>query len=70
MVKYEESSIDKIRRRGILKPSSKGTIIKDRTARTVAQLAIEGFNDWGGRRYDDFVPWEVTKTAPSGDETT
>ena len=30
---------------------------------------VEGFNDWGGRRYDDFVPEEVTKTAPSGDET-
>ena len=30
----------------------------------------EGFNDWGGRAYDDFVPGEVTKTAPSGDETT
>ena len=27
-------------------------------------------NDWGGRGYDDFVPGEVTKTAPSGDETT
>ena len=30
----------------------------------------EGFNDWGGRGYDDFVPEEVTETAPSGDETT
>ena len=30
----------------------------------------EGFNDWGGRGYDDFVPGEVTKTAPSGDRTT
>ena len=30
----------------------------------------ERFNDWGGRGYDDFVPGEVTKTAPSGDETT
>ena len=29
----------------------------------------EGFNDWGGRGYDDFVPGEVTKTTPSGDET-
>ena len=28
---------------------------------------FEGFNDWGGRGYDDFVPGEVTKTAPSGD---
>ena len=34
------------------------------------QGAFEGFNDWGGRGYDDFVPGEVTKTAPSGDETT
>ena len=30
----------------------------------------EGLNDWGGRGYDDFVPGEVTKTAPSGDKTT
>ena len=30
----------------------------------------EGFNDWGGRGYDDFVPGEVTKIAPSGGETT
>ena len=27
-------------------------------------------NDWQGREYDDFVPGEVTKTAPSGDDTT
>ena len=31
---------------------------------------VEGFNDWGRRGYDDFVPGEVTKTAPSGDRTT
>ena len=30
----------------------------------------KGFNDRGGRGYNDFVPGEVTKTAPSGDETT
>ena len=30
----------------------------------------ESFNDWGGRGYDDSVPEEVTKTAPSGDRTT
>ena len=30
----------------------------------------EGFNDWGGRGYDDFVPGEVAKTAYSGDRTT
>ena len=24
------------------------------------------FNDWGGQGYDDFVPGEYTKTAPSG----
>ena len=28
-----------------------------------------GFKDWGGRGYDDFVPGEVTKTVPSGDES-
>ena len=30
----------------------------------------EGFNDWGGRGYEDFVPGEVTKKVPFGDETT
>ena len=30
----------------------------------------EGFNDWGGRGYGDFVPGEVTKTAPSGNRAT
>ena len=30
----------------------------------------EVFNDWEGRGYDDFVPEEVNKSAPSGDETT
>ena len=30
----------------------------------------DGFNDWGGRGYDDVVPGEVTKTASSGDRTT
>ena len=30
----------------------------------------EGFNEWGGGGYDDFVPGEVTKIVPSGDETT
>ena len=28
--------------------------------------STELFNDWGGRGYDDSVPEEVTKTAPSG----
>ena len=37
---------------------------------SAAWRANEGFNDWGGRGYDDFVPGEFTKTAPSGDETT
>ena len=32
--------------------------------------SLEGFNDWGGRGCDDFVPGEVTKTPPSGDRTT
>ena len=30
----------------------------------------ESLNDWEGRGYDDSVPGEVTKTAPSGDRTT
>ena len=30
----------------------------------------ELFNDWGERGYDDCVPEEVTKTAPSEDRTT
>ena len=32
--------------------------------------AKKGFNDWRGRGCGDFVPGEVTKTAPSGDRTT
>ena len=36
----------------------------------LAETVGEGFNDWGGRGYDDFVPAEVIKRAPSGDETT
>jgi hypothetical protein len=30
----------------------------------------EGFKDWGGRGYDDFVSAEITKTALSRDDTT
>ena len=36
----------------------------------ISSRGLEGFNDWGGRGYDDFVSGEVTRTAPSGDETT
>ena len=37
----------------------------------LASISVnEGFNDCGGRGYDDFVPGEVTKIAPSGDEIT
>ena len=32
--------------------------------------ALELFNDWGGRGYDDSVPGEVTKTSSSGYRTT
>ena len=35
-----------------------------------SELSFEGFNDWGGRGYDDFVPGVVSKTASSGDRTT
>ena len=38
--------------------------------RGVYNSCFEGFKDWGGRGCDDFVPEEVTKRAPSGDETT
>ena len=44
---------------------------------TLAQAAtpqvvggLELFNGWGGRGYDDSVPGEVIKTAPSGGTTT
>ena len=40
------------------------------TTNDVINYHKEGFNGWGGRLYGDFVPGEVTKTAPSGDETT
>ena len=36
----------------------------------VKERMCEGFNDWGGRGYDDFVPGEITKIVLSGDETT
>ena len=36
----------------------------------VIACSSERFNDWGGRGYDGFVPGEIPKTAPSGDETT
>ena len=29
----------------------------------------ESFNDWGGGGYDNFVPEEVSKTAPPEDRT-
>ena len=38
--------------------------------RGCTDAAGEGFSDWEGRGYDDFVPGEVTKTVPSGDRTT
>ena len=38
--------------------------------KTETMCMPEGFNDWGGRGYDDFVPGEVTKISPSGDRTT
>ena len=31
---------------------------------------FEGLIDWGGGAYDDFVPGEGTKIAPSGVEST
>ena len=34
------------------------------------RATTEGFNDWEERGYDDFVPGEATKTAPSEDTTT
>ena len=40
------------------------------TAGDETKINRELFNDWGGRGYDDSVPGEVTKTAPSGDRTT
>ena len=36
----------------------------------ISVVAQEGFKDRGGRGYDDFVPGEVTKAAPSGDRVT
>ena len=35
----------------------------------MAPPVSELFNDWGGWGYDESVPKEVTKTAPSGDGT-
>ena len=46
------------------------TIIGPLVLNTVRVISRQGFNDWGGRGYDDFVPGEVTKTAPSRDRIT
>ena len=48
------------------------TVMTNVMLSTAAELAqsSEGFNVWGGRGYDDFVPGEVTKTTPSGDKPT
>ena len=43
---------------------------QSKARKTKIRHNFEGFNDWGGRGHDDFVPEEVIKTAPSGDETT
>ena len=44
------------------------------TSEEIGAEPVEGpsewFKDWGGRGYDDFVPGEVTKTAPYGDMIT
>ena len=44
-------------------------VLMDANART-GRREKDGFNDWAERGYDDFVLGEVTKTAPSGGETT
>ena len=48
--------------------SAEGHAVLD-MSRIQQTVVLEGFNVWGGRGYDDFVPGEITKTAPSGDET-
>ena len=37
---------------------------KDRKSKTA--LSSEGFNDWGGRGYDYFIPGEITKQPLPG----
>ena len=44
--------------------------LKRSVKRRMYEFPREVFNDWRGRGYDDFVPGEVNKTAPSGDEPT
>ena len=51
-------------------PSSSRTAPSTIVGSSVSISIEEGFNDWGGREYDDFVLGEVTKIASSGDETT
>ena len=57
-----------------LKPSSASRITKENAERMKSNYARrkthEGFNNWGGRGYDNFAPVEVTKTTPSGETTT
>ena len=42
----------------------------ERDVATTVAMVMRGSTIGGGRGYDDFVPVEVTETAPSGDETT
>ena len=54
-------------------PCTYESIVREESSTVVQRYkgsTKEGFNDWEGRGYDDFVPEEVTKTVPSGDETT
>ena len=41
----------------------------DKRVSATKSLLLESFNVWGGRGYDDFVPGEGTKKAPSGHRT-
>ena len=51
-------------------PGSHLKIVYRDASSSLLQLVNELFNDWGERGYDDSVPGEVIKTAPSGDRTT
>ena len=49
---------------------SKPSVVCNISQSNHLKWVLEGFNDWGGWGYDDFVPGEVIKTAPYGNRTT
>ena len=69
-IAYRWRSLPRVRRHRASKPQrSSERVLPWQVTMDQIICASDLFNDWGGRGYDDSVPGEVTKTAPSGDRT-